>query len=115
MSSTPKSETARVQVPSLIQKAKAFDLLKTPVITEKATAELANNCYTFIVDGDVNKTLLKHAFMQAFPGRKVLAIRTVKRPSQAKRLGRFKGKSQEQTKAIFKIAGEPIDLGFGEV
>jgi ribosomal protein L23 len=63
----------------------------------------------------VNKTHLKHAFETVFPGRKVLAVRTIKRPSQAKRLGRFKGRTQAQTKAVFHISGDPIDLGFGEI
>ena len=93
--------------------AQLSQLLKRPLVTEKATALAANNQYVFEVHPEANKIELARAFELLFPGRKVTTVQTVKMYPHTKRFGRKVGMTSPGKKAIFTIQGEPIELFTG--
>jgi large subunit ribosomal protein L23 len=83
-----------------------YTLLKKPIITEKATMLSKLGQYTFEVVKGINKIELAKAFELVFPGRKVTAVRLIKVPAKAKRVGKKKGMTSSKVKAIFSVQGE---------
>ena len=94
-------------------KEKLYDVIKSPVITEKSMTATSLNQYTFDVRVDATKVEIKQAVELLFPGRKVKSVRTVYTPSKAKRVGYTFGRSQSGKKAIVKIEGEPLNEVIG--
>ena len=94
-------------------KEKLYDVIKSPIITEKSMAATSLNKYTFDVRVDATKVEIKQAVELAFPGRKVKSVRTVYTPSKAKRVGYTFGRSQSGKKAIVTIEGEPLNEVIG--
>ena len=94
-------------------KEKLYDVIKSPIITEKSMAATSLNQYTFDVRVDATKVEIKQAVELAFPGRKVKSVRTVYTPSKAKRVGYTFGRSQSGKKAIVTIEGEPLNEVIG--
>lgn len=88
---------------------KLYDVLKTPLITEKSMAATALGQYTFEVIKTATKVEIAQAVELAFPGRKVKKVRTVYMPSHAKRMGIRSGQTQSSKKAIVTIEGDPIE------
>jgi len=91
-----------------MSKERLYDVIKSPIITEKSMMATSLNQYTFDVRVDATKVEIKQAVELAFPGRKVKSVRTVYTPSKAKRVGYTLGRSQSGKKAIVKIEGEPL-------
>ena len=94
-------------------KEKLYDVIKSPIITEKSMTATSLNKYTFDVRVDATKVDIKKAVELAFPGRKVKNVRTVYTPSKAKRVGYTFGRSQSGKKAIVTIEGEPLNEVIG--
>ena len=94
-------------------KEKLYDVIKSPIITEKSMAATTFNQYTFDVRVDATKVEIKQAVELAFPGRKVKSVRTVYTPSKANRVGYTYGRSQSGKKAIVRIEGEPLNEVIG--
>ena len=94
-------------------KEKLYDVIKSPIITEKSMAATSFNKYTFDVRVDATKVEIKQAVELAFPGRKVKSVRTVYTPSKAKRVGYTFGRSQSGKKAVVTIEGEPLNEVIG--
>ena len=94
-------------------KEKLYDVIKSPIITEKSMTATSLNQYTFDVRVDATKVEIKQAVELAFPGRKVKSVRTVYTPSKAKRVGYTYGRSQSGKKAIVRIEGEPLNEVIG--
>lgn len=86
-----------------------YDIIKSPLITEKSMAGTALGQYTFEVVKDATKVEIAQAVELAFPGRKVKKVRTVYMPSHAKRMGSKFGQTQSSKKAIVTIEGDPIE------
>jgi len=86
----------------LLEKAKLFDVVLAPIITEKASGLLSQNQYQFKVLKDANKTLIKEA-IEFIYGVKVEKVRVIKIPSKPRRLGRFFGKKPGYKKAIVTL------------
>lgn len=93
--------------------ADLYEVLKRPIITEKATALIENNQYVFEVKRDANKIQIRKAVELAFPGRKVTKVRTINLSSETRRFGKKIGTTQATKKAIVSIEGEPIELFTG--
>lgn len=90
-----------------------FEVLKKPVITEKATALQEYNQYVFEVDRNTNKIEIRKAVELAFPGRKVSKVRTIKSRSVTRKFGKKVGTTQATKKAVVSIVGEPIEMFTG--
>jgi large subunit ribosomal protein L23 len=90
--------------------ASARDILIRPLITEKATALMADNKYTFIVPLKANKVEIRQAVEQVFKV-KVLDVNTIRVMGKMKRMGRTQGRRPDYKKAIVKLApGQSIEF-----
>jgi len=79
------------------------DLIKRPIITEKATVLLENNQYTFDVDRRATKPQIKAAIEDLF-NVKVTGVNTYNLPQKQKRVGRFIGHRSQYKRAIVTLA-----------
>lgn len=90
------------------------DLVRRPIVTEKATILLEENQYTFEVASQATKPAIKAAIEELFDV-KVLKVNTQKPPRKKRRMGRFIGYRSHYKRAIVTLApGDSIAL-FPEV
>ena len=90
---------------------KYLDVIKAPVVTEKAAYMAQENIYEFFVDPKANKTEIKLDIEKIF-NVKVVNIRTVNVHPKKRRVGRYEGLTNRKKKAIVKLAeGQTIELG----
>ena len=73
------------------------DIIISPVITERATDNLAQGKYTFKVDKRANKIEIKAAVEACFPGVKVDKINTMNVRGQFRRQRNRKGNNEGYT------------------
>lgn len=93
-----------------ILKLSNIQIIKYPVITDKATQLLETNQYTFIVDRYSNKSLIKNSIEELFQV-KVIKVNTSKMPKKQKRVGKYIGWKSQHKKAIVTLAeGDIINL-----
>jgi len=86
------------------------DVLIRPLVTEKTTALMEDNKYTFVVPLKVNKVEIRQAVEQIFKV-KVLAVNTIRVMGKTKRMGKTQGKRPDYKKAIVKLApGQTIEF-----
>jgi len=86
------------------------DVIRRPLITEKATRALELNQYTFEVDHRAAKPDIKSAVEQMFDV-KVVGVSTMNPPRRTRRIGRFSGKRAQVKKAVVRLAeGNSIQL-----
>ena len=87
-----------------------IDLIKYPIITDKATRLLELNQYTFATDIKANKDQIKDAIEYLFQV-KVSAVNTYHAPMKKKRIGKFMGQKTSYNRAIITLeSGNSIDL-----
>lgn len=87
-----------------------IQIVKYPLITDKATRLLENNKYSFIVDRYSNKVAIKAAIEYLF-NVKVSKITTCNLPKKTKRVGRYLGIKPKYKKATVTLAeGNVINL-----
>jgi large subunit ribosomal protein L23 len=87
-----------------------IDLVKYPVLTEKATRLLDANQYTFDVDLKANKTTLK-ALIEEYFNVKVVSINTHRPPRKKRRIGRSQGYRTQYKRVIITLKeGDSIQL-----
>ncbi len=86
------------------------DVIRRPLITEKATRALELNQYTFEVDPRAAKPDIKAAVEHLFDVR-VVGVSTMNPPRRSRRVGRFAGKRAQVKKAVVRLAeGNAIQL-----
>ena len=91
----------------------AYDVILSPVITEKATSASEVNQVVFKVRRDATKPEIKNAIETLFKV-KVLSVNTLTRKGKTKRFRGIKGRQQDVKKAIVRLAeGEKIDVTTG--
>ena len=89
---------------------KYLEIIKAPVVTEKAAYQGQEGIYQFYVDPKANKTEIKLAIEKIF-GVKVEDIRTVNVNPKKRRVGRYEGLTNRRKKAIVKLAdGQTIEM-----
>jgi large subunit ribosomal protein L23 len=102
------------KIPTEFDQRKIFDLIRRPLITEKATKMLELNKYTFEVAVSATKPEVRAAIEDLFSV-KVVKINTHILPASARRVGKFAGKRSQYKRAIVTLApGDQIQL-FPEV
>lgn len=90
------------------------DLIRRPIVTEKATRLLEENKYTFEVVPQATKPEIKAAIQELF-GVAVVRVNTVNLPRKQRRVGKFAGFRPHYKRAIVTLApGDSITL-FPEV
>ena len=86
------------------------DLIKYPIITDKATRLLELNQYTFATSKKSTKTEIKLAIEYLFDV-KVISVNTYNLPKKTRRIGKFVGTKASYKRAIVTLAkGNSINL-----
>lgn len=86
------------------------DILRKPVVTEKSTALLQDNKYTFVVDPRANKVEIKQAVESIFKV-KVEKVNTMRIKGRFKRVRNILGKTPDSKKAIVTLKkGDKIEI-----
>ena len=90
-----------------------YDVIVSPVITEKSTMASENNQVVFNVARTANKTEIK-ADVEAMFGVKVTAVNTLVRKGKVKRFRGVVGRQSDVKKAVVTLAdGQSIDVTTG--
>jgi len=85
-------------------------IIKYPIITDKATRLLENNQYSFVVDRYSDKIMIKTAIEYLF-NVKVIKVNTCRLPRKKKRVGKYIGWKPQYKKAIVTLSeGDVINL-----
>ncbi|HEY8263983.1 MAG TPA: 50S ribosomal protein L23 [Methyloceanibacter sp.] len=88
----------------------AYDIILSPVITEKSSMASEANQVVFKVRRNATKPEIKAAIEQLFKV-KVVGVNTLLRKGKTKQFRGVKGKQQDVKKAIVTLAeGEKIDV-----
>lgn len=96
-----------------VSKVRAYDIVRSPVITEKATMGSEHGQVTFRVPLDACKGEIKAAVEAVF-NVKVKAVNTLRQIGKTKRFKGFVGKRSDYKKAIVSLAeGHTIDVTTG--
>ena len=94
-------------------KAEHYDVIRRPVITEKATMASENGAVVFEVAIDATKPAIKDAVEQLF-GVKVKAVNTTVTKGKQKRFRGVKGRRADVKKAYVRLEeGNTIDVTTG--
>lgn len=91
----------------------AHDIIRRPVITERSMDDMADRKYTFIVDINANKNMIKSAIEEVFKV-KVEKVNTMKIQGKMKRMGRYEGRRPGYKKAIVKLTPDSKSIEFFE-
>jgi large subunit ribosomal protein L23 len=87
-----------------------IDLIKYPIITDKATRLLEANQYSFATDPKADKYEIKSAIEYLFEV-KVTSVNTYNTPRKTRRIGKFVGNKPTYKRAIITLAaGNSINL-----
>jgi large subunit ribosomal protein L23 len=94
-------------------KAEHYDVIRKPIITEKATMASEANAVVFEVSIDANKPMIKEAVESLF-GVKVKAVNTSITKGKSKRFRGQLGKRKDVKKAYVTLEeGNTIDVSTG--
>ena len=92
---------------------KHYDIIRTPVVTEKATLQAENNKVVFNVARTATKPEIKAAIEQLFSV-KVKSVNTLVRKGKTKRFRGIIGTQSDVKKAVVTLAeGHSIDITTG--
>ncbi|MDZ4792579.1 MAG: 50S ribosomal protein L23 [Hyphomicrobiales bacterium] len=90
-----------------------YDIVLSPVVTEKSTMASENNQVIFKVKRDANKTEIKEAVERLFKV-KVKAVNTLNRKGKLKRFRGIEGRQNTVKKAIVTLEdGYSVDVTTG--
>lgn len=96
-----------------LSEERMYDIIRSPVITEKASIIGANNQVVFRVPLDASKPEIKAAVEKLFEV-KVTGVNTVVQKGKVKRFRGMTGKRSDLKKAIVTLAeGQSIDVTTG--
>lgn len=105
--------SARREKPVTVTQLRAYDLIRSPMVTEKSTMGSQYNQVTFRVPLDASKPEIKQAVELLFKV-KVKAVNTLRQQGKTKRFRGRVGKRPDFKKAIVSLAeGESIDVTTG--
>lgn len=96
-----------------LSKERMYDMIRAPMITEKASVGSEHNQVTFRVPLDASKPEIKVAIEGLF-GVRVKAVNTLIHKGKTKRFRGRRGKRNDVKKAIVTLAeGDSIDITTG--
>jgi len=103
----------RAGKPVKVTELRAYDIIRSPVVTEKSTLGSEHNQVTFRVAMDATKPEIKSAVETLFKV-KVRGVNTLRQDGKVKRFRGIKGRRPDYKKAIVTLAeGENIDVTTG--
>ena len=98
---------------TLIVKNRDYDVILSPIITEKATRILENNQVVFKVSTRATKPQIKNA-IEALYNVEVISVNTINIKGKSKIFKGIKGKRTDIRKAVIRLKeGQSIDLSSG--
>ena len=107
-----RARTIRGAAPKITRNQMA-EIIRAPVITEKATLVSEHNQVVFRVAVDANKAQIRQAVEGLF-GVSVVKVNTIRQQGKVKRFRGVVGKRNETKKAIVTLAeGDSIDVAAG--
>jgi large subunit ribosomal protein L23 len=87
-----------------------IDLIKYPILTEKAVRLFKQNQCSFAVSKKANKTVIKTAIETLFDV-KVISVNTLTQQRKKRRVGKFVGEKTQNKKAIVTLRpGDSINI-----
>ena len=89
---------------------KYYDVILSPVITEKSMNAMADKKYTFYVHTDATKTQVKEAVEKMFEGTKVAKVNTMNLEGKNRRRGMTIGKTAKKKKAIVQLTEDSANI-----
>ena len=94
----------------------AYDIIKRPILTEKAYEGIDDKRYVFEVDVHANKAEIKAAIETVFAddGVKVEKVNTLRTIGKIKRQGRTQGRTPETKKAYVTLKKDSKPIKFFE-
>lgn len=105
---------AKTRKPTLSREA-MYELIRSPIVTEKSTAISEHNQVMFRVAPHATKPQIKEAVEGLF-GVKVMAVNTLVQKGKTKKFKGRPGKRSDVKKAFVRLAeGQSIDLAAGLV
>lgn len=90
-----------------------YDIIISPILTEKSYDGIADKKYTFKVAANATKTQIKVAVEDIF-GVKVAKVNTVNVNGKKKRMGRNEGMTSDYKKAIVTLTNDSKAIEFFE-
>ncbi len=90
-----------------------YDVIISPILTEKSYDGIADKKYTFKVASDATKTQIKVAVEDIF-GVKVAKVNTVNVNGKKKRMGRSEGMTSAYKKAVVTLSTDSKTIEFFE-
>lgn len=91
----------------------SHDIIRRPIISENSMKGVENKRYTFEVDKNANKIMIKKAVEEVF-NVKVVSVNTINVRAKEKRLGASVGKTASWKKAIVTISADSKPIEFFE-
>ena len=89
---------------------KYYDVILSPVITEKSMNAMAEKKYTFYVHTDATKSQVADAVEKMFEGTKVASVNTMNSVGKKKRRGRTVGTTAKTKKAIVQLTADSKEI-----
>ena len=89
---------------------KYYDVILSPVITEKSMNALADKIYSFYVHSDATKSQVADAVEKMFEGAKVESVKTMSLAGKNKRRGYVTGKTAAKKKAVVQLTEDSADI-----
>jgi large subunit ribosomal protein L23 len=87
-----------------------IDLIKYPILTEKAVRLFKQNQYSFAVSKKATKPLIKAAIETLFDV-KVISVNTSTQQKKTRRVGKFVGEKAQNKRAIVTLrSGDSINI-----
>lgn len=90
-----------------------YDVIISPILTEKSYDGIAEKKYTFKVAQDATKTQIKVAVEDIF-GVKVAKVNTVNVDGKKKRMGKYEGTTTGYKKAVVSLTQDSKTIEFFE-
>ena len=104
---------SRYPKPRALTREQMYDIIRSPVITEKSTMVSEHNQVVFKVPLDATKPDIKQAVEGLFEV-KVTAVNTLRQKGKTKRFRGRPGKRSDSKKAVVRLAeGDSIDVTTG--
>ena len=104
---------SRYPKPRTLTREQMYDIIRSPVITEKSTMVSEHNQVVFKVPLDATKPDIKQAVEGLFEV-KVTAVNTLRQKGKTKRFRGIMGRRSDVKKAIVTLAeGDQIDVSSG--
>lgn len=91
-----------------------YDIIISPVISERSMDLMEDRKYVFKVDKKSNKSEIKAAIEEIFEGVKVAKVNTINMLGKTTRMGRTEGKKSDWKKAIVTLKEDSKTIEFFE-